>query len=37
MTGGPLGNTVIIPTGPCLYFSIKAGDFICLWVPKGEI
>ena len=28
MTGGPPGNTVIIPTGPCLYFSITTGDFI---------
>src|SRR5437879_9887690 len=27
-TGGPGGNTVIIPMGPCLYFSNMAGDFM---------
>ena len=36
MTGGPLGKTVIMPTGPWLYFSIIAGEFMSLWVPKGK-
>ena len=28
MAGGPLGSTVMKPTGPCLNFSMMAGDFI---------
>src|SRR5712691_2417170 len=36
MAGGPLGNTVIIPTGPCLYFSIMASDFISPCAQKAK-
>src|SRR5207249_10515840 len=34
---GPPGNTVIIPTGPCLNFSCISGDFMSLCVQCGNI
>src|SRR5438105_10178605 len=36
MAGGPLRKMVMVPTGPCLYFSVIAGDFLSLGVAKGK-